>query len=51
LATASTVTVTVINGGLSMTEEIYEKFDGYNWDGDEAFKVSRIIFWMEFIEY
>lgn len=40
-----------IDGGLSMTEEIYEKFDGYNWDGDEAFKVSKLIVCAKLIEY
>ena len=40
-----------INGGLSMTEEIYEKFDGYNWDGDEAFKVSKLFACAKLIQY
>ena len=31
-----------------MTEEIYEKFDAYNWDGDEAFKVSISSYCVEF---
>jgi len=26
-----------------MTEEIYQKFDAYDWDGDDAFKVLDIL--------
>jgi len=33
----------IINRESFMTEEIYEKFDAYNWDGDEAFKAFIIL--------
>jgi hypothetical protein len=34
-----------------MTEEIYEKFDAYNWDGDETFKVFIIRFEIELTKF